>query len=327
MTDDAWVARAPLRARRAPNGEAALTSCPQKSVRSEIERRSACLRAEGIVGYTCAMTTPTCASLLDDLRTLGVAPGDLLMVHASMRALGLSRSQGVEQGAELLLSALTEAVGAQGTLLMILGTEYTHDWVNQRPVAERAQLLAGTPALRHQEAPAFAEVGWLAEVFRTWPGVRLSANPSGRFAAWGARAEELVRDQPWDDYYGPGSPLEKFCAWGGRVLRLGASFDTTTALHYAEYVAELPNKRTTRWDYMLETPEGPKHVWVTCLDDLNGIADWEGEDYFSVILKAYFAEARHRAGRVGAAASELIEAQDLVKFGARWMETHLDTGA
>ena len=68
--------------------------------------------------------------LVGDLKALGVRHGDLLMVHASLRALGLARSQGVDRGAELLLAALTEAVGPKGTLLMILGTEYPRDWVN-----------------------------------------------------------------------------------------------------------------------------------------------------------------------------------------------------
>ncbi|HEY6879249.1 MAG TPA: AAC(3) family N-acetyltransferase [Polyangiales bacterium] len=268
---------------------------------------------------------PTRDTLLDDLRALGVRPGDLLMIHGSVRALGLAHSQGVERGAERMLSALTEAVGGTGTLLMILGSEYAFDWVNQRPVAERAGLLAGTPPFRHQDASVLTEVGFLAEAFRTWPGVALSANPSGRFASWGARAAELLHGQPWHDYYGPGSPLEKLCAWGGRILRLGASFDTTTVLHYAEYVAKLPNKRRTRWDYLLDTPAGPKHTWIECLDDSEGIAHWEGEDYFAVILKAYLAENRHRAGRVGAAASELLDANDLLDFAARWMEENLRT--
>lgn len=267
------------------------------------------------------------ASLLRDVRDLGVRSGDLLMIHGSLRALGLARSQGVEKGAELVLSALEEAVGPTGTLLMILGTDYAQDWVNERPVSERAALLAGTDPLVLSQAQVLGEVGWIAESFRRLPGTLTSDNPSGRFAARGARAGELLRDQPWNDYYGPGSPLEKFCAWGGRVLRLGAQFDTTTVLHYAEYLAEVPNKRRTRWDYLLAAAEGPKHVWVECLDDMNGIAEWDGEDYFSVILEAYFAQGRHRAGRVGAAPSELIEAPDLVEFGKRWMEEHLSGGA
>lgn len=245
------------------------------------------------------------------------------MVHASLRRLGLARSDFGEGGAELLLDALDEAVGPDGTLLMVLGTEYPMDWVNRRPASERAGLLAGSEPLDPRAAPAIGEAGWLAEAFRRRPGTIVSDNPSGRFGARGARAEALVEGQPWNDYYGPGSPLQKLCDWGGAILRLGADPDTVTALHYAEYLARLPDKRRIRWDYRLAAAQGPRHVWIECLDDCEGIAAWEGEDYFALILKAYLATGRSARGRVGHAASELIDAADIVRFGARWMEENL----
>jgi aminoglycoside 3-N-acetyltransferase len=265
--------------------------------------------------------------LCGDLRRVGVQPGDVLMVHASLRGLGLARSQGVDDGAGRLLDALEHAVGPEGTLLMVLGTEYPFDWVNQRPVESRASLLAGTPPFDYLSAPVLPEVGYFAEAFRQRPGTVVSNNPSGRFGARGARAEELVRDQPWNDYYGPGSPLERFCEAGGRVLRLAAGLDTTTVLHYAEYLADLPDKRRTRWDYVIVGPGGPEHVWVDCLDDNQGLVDWGGDDYFAEILRAYLALGRHREGSVGRGAAELIDARDLVAFGTRWMERHLVTAS
>ena len=254
-------------------------------------------------------------------------PGDLLMVHASLRRLGLAHSQGVSDGAEQLLDALEEAIRPDGTLLMILGSDYAYDWVNEHPPERRAALLAGTEPLDQTNAKAMGEVGWLAETFRRRPNTLFSANPSGRFAARGARAEALLHGQSWNDYYGPGSPLEKLCEWGGRVLRLGANPDTVTVLHYAEYLAQLPAKKRTRWDYVLATAEGPRHCWVECLDDSQGIGDYDGEDYFAALLKAYLAQGRARTGRIGEAQAELIEAADIVKFGARWMERNLVTGA
>ena len=250
-------------------------------------------------------------------------PGDLVMVHASLRQIGLARTGFGEGGAETLLDALDAAVGPAGTLLMVLGSDYPQDWVNRRPVAERAALLAGTEPFDPANAPAMPDAGWLSEAFRRRPGTIVSANPSGRFGARGAGAAELLRDQPWHDYYGPGSPLQKLCEQGGRILRLGADPDTVTALHYAEYLACLPNKRRTRWDYLLAGKDGPRHVWIYCLDDSEGIVEWQGEDYFAVILKAYLAAGRARRGRVGRADSELIDAADIVAFGARWMEENL----
>ncbi len=262
-------------------------------------------------------------NLKEQLIELGVREGDLLMVHASLRRLGLARSQGVEHGAEQLFDALDAAVGATGTLLMVLGTGYAHDDVNFRPPEERAAALAGTVPLDFRHAPVLPEVGYVAEAFRLRPGTLISDNPSGRFGARGARAEELLHGQPWNDYYGAGSPLEKLCRWGGRVLRLGANPDTVTVLHYAEYVAKLPNKRRTRWDYVLE---GRGHVFIECLDDLNGIADWEGDDYFAEVTRTYLAQGLHREGPVGGTTGELLDADELVKFGARWMEQHLGGG-
>lgn len=263
-------------------------------------------------------------SLRADLERLGVGPGDLLMVHGSIRRLGLARADVGDNGAALILDALDDAVGPNGTLLMVLGSDYPMDRVNEQPPEARAALLAGSPPFDHANAPVLPEVGWLAEAFRRRPGTLVSANPSGRFGARGAKAAAILADQPWHDYYGPGSPLAKLCTWGGRILRLGANPETVTALHYAEYVAELPAKRRTRWDYLLTGADGaPEHVWIDCLDDLNGIADWEGEDYFAVILKAYLALGRHREGPVGKAGGELIDAAELVAFGARWMEANL----
>ena len=268
------------------------------------------------------------AGLKSELRALGVKSSDLIMVHASLRKLGLAKSSlkrdlGVTCGADLLIDAIDAALGPDGSWMMVLGSEYSQDWVNYRPVEERAALLAGTEPFDAATAPAMEEVGFLAEAFRRRPGTLLSANPSGRFGARGARAAELLRDQPWNDYYGPGSPLEKFTRWGGKVLRLGADPETVTVLHYAEYRVDLPDKRRTRWDYLLATPDGPKQAWIECLDDLNGIADYAGEDYFAAIVGAYLAEGRGRTGPVGAAQAELLDASDLVAFGARWMEANL----
>lgn len=244
--------------------------------------------------------------------------GDLLMAHASLRAIGP-----VEGGAAGVIDALADAVGPDGTLLMVLGARDDWSWVNQRPEAERPDLLRDAEPFDHLHTPADPDVGALAEVFRTRAVTRVSDHPEGRFAAVGRLAPALVDAVPWDDYYGPGSPLERFVSAGGRVLRLGADLDTVTLLHYAEYLTPVPDKRRVRRHRMVNRPGGPVLRVIECLDDSNGIVDHPGEDYFASILRAYLATGRATEGAVGGARSELIDGADLVAFGSEWMAGHL----
>jgi aminoglycoside N3'-acetyltransferase len=256
--------------------------------------------------------------LADDLRRLSVAGGDLLMVHASLHAVGP-----VAGGADGVMDALEAAVGTAGTLLMVLGARDDWAWVNEHPEHDRPALLGDAAAFDCLVTPADPDVGTLAEVFRTRPGTLVSDHPDGRFGASGPLASALVDSVPWDDYYGPGSTLERLVEAGGRVLRLGADLDTLTVLHYAEYLAPVPSKRRVRRHRLVAGERGPELRVVECLDDSDGIAEFPGDDYFAVILRSYLATGRPSVGVVGRATSELIDAADVVAFGVAWMAEHL----
>jgi aminoglycoside N3'-acetyltransferase len=157
------------------------------------------------------------------------------MVHASLRAVGPAHG-----GADGVLDALQSTIGAHGTLLMNIGTRNDWAWVNERPEPVPTGLLQDAEPFPYLTTPADPDNGVLAEVFRTRPGTRAGDHPDARFAACGPLAKHLVDDVPWDNYYGPGSPLERFVRARGRVLRLGANLDTVTLLHYAEYLAVVP---------------------------------------------------------------------------------------
>jgi aminoglycoside N3'-acetyltransferase len=256
-------------------------------------------------------------SLTADLRRLGVAAGDVLMVHASMRAVGP-----VEGGARGVIEALEAAVGPGGTLLMTLGARDDWGWVNERPEHDRPDLLRDAEPFDHLSTPSDPDIGVLAEVFRTQAATLVSDHPEGRFGASGPLAARLIEQVPWHDYYGPGSPLERLVHAGGRVLRLGADLDTLTLLHYAENLVPIPSKRRVRRHRVFAGADGPELRVVECLDDSDGIVDYPGEDYFAVILRRYLATGRASVGLVGAATSELIEAADVVAYGVAWMAEH-----
>ncbi len=240
------------------------------------------------------------------------------MVHASLRRIG--QVQGRAAG---VVAALDAAFGPDGLWLMVLGAEDGHAWVNERPEPEREALLADAEPFDCLRAPAQADVGALAEVMRQTPGTVVSDHPEGRFGARGAQAAQWMADPPWHDYYGPGSPLQRLCEAGGRVLRLGADDDTVTVLHFAEYLADLPNKRRVRRYRKVMGPNGPLVRVVECLDDCDGIVDWQGPEYFGRIVQAYRATGAGVTGWFGHSRAEVFEAAGIVEFGRAWMEREL----
>jgi aminoglycoside N3'-acetyltransferase len=135
----------------------------------------------------------------------------------------------------------------------------------------------------------------------------------------------LMADVPWDDYYGAGSPLERFVHAGGKVLRLGADDDTVTLIHYAEHRAPIAPKRRVRRHRMVQGRAGPVVRVVDTLDDSDGIADYDGiddADEFAVILHHLRSRGAIVTGRVGGADAELFEARVLVDVAVAWITEH-----
>lgn len=240
------------------------------------------------------------AGLVRQLRAVGVAAGDLVMVHASMRRVG--------GRAEALVAALDQAVGRRGTWMMVYSAT------------------ADPAGFDAHSTPADPDVGVLAEVMRRAPGTVVSNHPEARFGARGPLAAALTADVPWHHYFGPGSPLERLAGCGGSVLRLGADTNTVTLFHHAEYLARLPHKRAvTRFPLVRQTDGTARRRRVDCLDDSDGIAPWPAGDYFHDLTRAVHRAGLMTTGQVGGATAECFAAAAGLAVAARWMERHLVT--
>jgi aminoglycoside 3-N-acetyltransferase len=234
------------------------------------------------------------ATLVRQLTDLGVGGGAPLMVHASLR-----RVRPVEGGADTVLDALFECLGPDGTLLMALGAD------------------ANSP-FDALTSPAETDMGVFAEVFRRRAGTRVNDHAAGRFGAAGPLAANLLEPTLLHDYHGPGSVMSRFAALGGAVLRLGADPDTVTLTHWAEYLADVPDKRRVRVRYV-RADIGEQ--WIEGLDDDDGIVG-EGE-YLPWILEDFLAAGHARTGPVGSCTAELFPAPAFVNFAVDWMESKL----
>ena len=253
-----------------------------------------------------------------EFRALGLAAGQVVMLHASVRAVGW-----VVGGPDQVLEALLEVLGPQGTLMMMVswedGTFELEEWSEER----RRAYLEEAPAFDPTRSRAHRKWSILTEYLRTWPGSCRSGHPDGSFAAVGRLAAWITADHPLRYGHGPGSPLAKLCEAGGKVLLLGAPFGSLTLLHYAEHQARVPGKRVVR--YRCPVLREGQRIWVELeeYDTNNPIGQWEGDGYFALIPQEALAKGIGRVGRVGAALSYLFDAALLHQFAVEWLEEYL----
>ncbi|MGI4795080.1 MAG: aminoglycoside N(3)-acetyltransferase [Janthinobacterium lividum] len=247
-------------------------------------------------------------SLTSDLTRLGIQAGGVLIIHSSLKAVGW-----IAGGPAAVLHALSDVVTSSGTLVMPAQSQDLTDpvrWENPSVPAEwHDEIRRSMPAYDRERTPT-RDMGRIAELFRTWPGVLRSDHPTSSFAAWGSAAETVVSEHPLNDPFGEASPLAKLYDLDAKVLLLGVAFEACTALHLAERRA---------WPDQQTVPEGSPMM-------VNGTRSWV--QYETPLLRTDLLEeaGEHlmgvdlvRSGPVGSARSHLVPLRSLVDTAAcRW---------
>lgn len=235
--------------------------------------------------------------LIDALHRVGVARGDVLIVHSAFTPF-----LGFRGSPKDAIDAMLDALGPSGTLLMP-SLPYT---------GSTAKYLDSNPSFDVKRTPS--RMGILTEVFRRRPGVIRSLNPSHPLLGLGADASTILRDHDLClKPCGAGSPFERLLDHHGKMLFFAAPLNTMTFVHHLEdrYAAELPL-------HLYE--EVPRTVTVT---------DDEGKTRHATVFVFNPAASRarnvshllaelHASGsissvRIGATRLRLIEVRDAVK--------------
>jgi aminoglycoside 3-N-acetyltransferase len=111
--------------------------------------------------------------LAGDFRALGVAPGDIVMLHASVRAVG-----DVAGGPDQIHLALMDALTDEGTLVMYASCPRYYDEVGRGNLTaeEAREILEKLPAFDPLTARSARDNGALVELLRTHPGSKVNAH-------------------------------------------------------------------------------------------------------------------------------------------------------
>ena len=254
--------------------------------------------------------------LAADFHGLGIAPGDTVMAHASVRSVG-----DVAGGPDQIHLALKDALTSDGTLMMYASCPTHYDEVGRGNLTaeQEREVLEKLPAFDPLTARSQRENGALVELFRTYPGSMVNDHVA-RFVAWGRHAEYLLSKQPWNYAFGRGSALDRFVALDGKILLLGCDHDTVTFLHYAEHIVDIPDKRVSR--FKVPVSDDGTRVWRDMEEfDTSERAHPNWPDrFFARLVDTYLAETGNRGGRVGDAQCFLLDARGLLTFALPVMQ-------
>jgi aminoglycoside 3-N-acetyltransferase len=155
----------------------------------------------------------TKADIASGFVNLGLGRGDLVTMHSSLKSLGQ-----VAEGAHTVIDALREVLGAEGTILM--------------PAFSFSLKAQENPVFDVAETPSC--VGAVTEIFRKEYATHRSLHLSHSYSAAGPLAKELTTHPLDITPCGKESPIARFLARGGKILLLGAGYNSCTAFHAIE---------------------------------------------------------------------------------------------
>jgi aminoglycoside 3-N-acetyltransferase len=180
------------------------------------------------------MLSPLSRQIASDLAELGVKPGDILLVHSSLKSLGQA-----DCTPPIVIDGLRAALGDAGTLLL--------------PALSYATVGPAQGNLTFDVLQTPSCVGAIPEYFRTQvPGVARSVHPTHSVCAIGPRAQEMIHDHQLDTTpCGEHSAFRRLPLVGGKVLMLGCGLRPNTSMHAVEELAHPPRFLGSLYEYQI----------------------------------------------------------------------------
>ena len=158
--------------------------------------------------------------LLTALRSVGVNPGDSVMLHSAF-----GPQDGFRGSIAQLTKVFVDAVGPDGHLLMV-SLPYRSSSI---------EYLGKLKQFDVRKSPSM--MGLVSEFFRRRPDVTRSLHPTHPVLVHGPRAAWFADEHPNCQYpCGPGSPFDRLAEADGKVVFYNVPFATYTFFHYLEHL-------------------------------------------------------------------------------------------
>lgn len=233
----------------------------------------------------------TQADLVDGLRQLGVAPGEVALVHSSLSAFGH-----VVGGADAVIDAVLEVLGPTGTAVFPAFT-----WRRYHAITEPVVFDMAAESVKE-------EVGVIPETFRRRPEVQRSPHLCHSVCALGPHAAGVTSHggKSWGKASSFGE-LEELDAWN---LLLGVGFTSCTALHHCEDLMQVPYRSYRNYPgSVIALPDGSR---LPC-NSVEFVPEPGVRADFGKMESIFAAQGVLRTGGVGSAKIMGVRMRDLVR--------------
>ncbi|NOY82487.1 MAG: AAC(3) family N-acetyltransferase [Kiritimatiellaeota bacterium] len=238
------------------------------------------------------------ADIVAGLRRVGLAPGDVVLVHSSLSAFGH-----VAGGADTVIDALLDGLGPEGTAVLP-----TFTWGRYHAITEPVVFDLARESVKE-------EMGIIPETFRTRPGVMRSPHLCHSVAALGPHARDVMGTN--GHAWGPGSTfaqLETLNAWN---LFLGVGTRSCTFLHHVEELMHVPYRehRHYRGSVFL-MPDGTRRP----CDSVEFIRKYGYRNNFAKMERIFAEHGVLHVARIGRARVLNIRVRDIVRISRAYLE-------
>lgn len=192
--------------------------------------------------------------LVEVFGKLGMEKGMEVMAHSSMKSLGF-----VVNGALDVIDALLEVIGEEGTLLMPSHTGQLTDpagWKNPPIPSEYIETVRH--CMRHFDLKTtpIRNRGVIPQVFLTYPGVCRSHHPLNSVIAKGRQAANFTQEHALHASEGMESPIGRLYERDGFVILIGVTLARCTAIHLAEFIADVTYLKKNSLKVLLRGKDG-----------------------------------------------------------------------
>lgn len=217
---------------------------------------------------------------------MSVEPGELVLVHSSLKSFGY-----VDGGADAVIDALLETVAPEGTVMVPTLTGSRYNSIRNPPLLDVKDTSCWT--------------GTIPEAFRRRPEAIRSGHPTHSVAAIGPLAERLTAGHERSfTPCGPESPYGRLMRWGGKVVFLGVDLRCNTCFHGIEEEVRVP--------YVLqEEPVEARIIWPDSRAEAVRIYihRWGTPRDYPKAEPILLQQGAMRIGRIGEATARVVDAR------------------